>query len=190
MIVNTNVPLLPHFIRYTYLFDLALRQGYPVLLVGPTGTGKTSLVARHLLGGGRAADAAAAAADGPDTPGGGGGGNGGGGAGGDGGAVGGAPRGKWQPVFLSLSARTSAGMAQEQARWGRGAGPTAPGMHALGEGGGACGAWGARAGGVVTARHARGSPAAAPTNPSTRPATATHAPNPSPPPTRAAAAAG
>lgn len=100
------------------MFDLALRQRYPLLLVGPTGTGKTTLIMRHLLGGGSqrsasgeagqeasgdtspdSADAGQArdkaAATGPAL-------------------VGGLTPDKWVPVFLTLSARTTANMAQEQ----------------------------------------------------------------------------
>ncbi|KAI8468854.1 MAG: dynein heavy chain 8 [Monoraphidium minutum] len=106
--------------RYSFLFDLSLRQRYPLLLIGPTGTGKTTLVMRHLLGGGGGGGA---------SSGGGGGGGAGGQAGeggedeegsahdsggGSGGLVGGLAAGKWVPVFLTLSARTTAGMTQEQ----------------------------------------------------------------------------
>jgi dynein heavy chain len=103
--------------RYTYLFDLSLRQGYPLLLVGPTGTGKTTIVTRHLLGnggsgGGGGGGAAQSEGDGGE----------GGGAGQPQAApalVGGLAADKWVPVFLTLSARTTANMAQEQVGEGR-----------------------------------------------------------------------
>lgn len=67
--------------RYTFLLDTALAAGQPLLMVGPTGTGKSTYINRHLVGG--------------------------------------LPRDKWVPVFVTLSARTTAGMVQvsEGARW-------------------------------------------------------------------------
>jgi len=56
--------------------DLALQHGTPLLLVGPTGTGKSTYVGRHLLSG--------------------------------------LPQDKWLPVLLTLSARTTANMTQDQ----------------------------------------------------------------------------
>lgn len=38
--------------RYTYLLDLALQHGQPLLMVGASGTGKTSIIAAHILSGG------------------------------------------------------------------------------------------------------------------------------------------
>lgn len=38
--------------RYTYLLDLALQHAQPLLLVGASGTGKTSIIAAHILNGG------------------------------------------------------------------------------------------------------------------------------------------
>ena len=35
--------------RYTYLLDLALQHDQSVLMVGPTGTGKSVYINRHLL---------------------------------------------------------------------------------------------------------------------------------------------
>jgi hypothetical protein len=102
--------------RYTYLFDLSLRHRYPLLLAGPTGTGKTTLVMRHLLGrsGG---SGAAAAGDGLD---------GGGAAAPPPALVGGVFSDKWVPVFLTLSARTSANVTQDQVTRGQGAGDAIP----------------------------------------------------------------
>eukprot|EP00201_Polytomella_parva_P020499 CAMPEP_0175042260 /NCGR_PEP_ID=MMETSP0052_2-20121109/2450_1 /TAXON_ID=51329 ORGANISM="Polytomella parva, Strain SAG 63-3" /NCGR_SAMPLE_ID=MMETSP0052_2 /ASSEMBLY_ACC=CAM_ASM_000194 /LENGTH=3805 /DNA_ID=CAMNT_0016305023 /DNA_START=33 /DNA_END=11446 /DNA_ORIENTATION=+ len=37
-------------VRYTFLLDLAVKSKYPALLVGPTGTGKTILVQKHIFG--------------------------------------------------------------------------------------------------------------------------------------------
>ncbi len=37
--------------RYTFLLDLALQDGQPLLMVGPTGTGKTTYMSRQLLQG-------------------------------------------------------------------------------------------------------------------------------------------
>jgi dynein heavy chain len=56
-----------------------VRAGHPLLLVGPTGTGKSVYVQRHLLQG--------------------------------------LPQDKWVPALITLSARTSAGMVQEQVSW-------------------------------------------------------------------------
>lgn len=39
---------LPAHRRYSYLLDLAVRAGHPALVVGPTGTGKSVLVAKYL----------------------------------------------------------------------------------------------------------------------------------------------
>lgn len=119
----------PHCPRYTYLFDLSLSQGYPLLLVGPTGTGKTTIVMRHLLGGTAPANsskgfAAAGALESEQAaeqgeaaeP------AGGEAAGGKQGGVpppglvGGVAADKWVPMFLTLSARTTANMAQDQVR--------------------------------------------------------------------------
>jgi len=106
----------PH--RYTYLFDLSLRHGYPLLLVGATGTGKTTIVMRHMLGSSSGVLATAASGAQPagdagleGSP---------GDAGGRAAAgerlVGGAAPDKWLPVFLTLSARTTANMMQDQVR--------------------------------------------------------------------------
>jgi len=38
-------------VRHTYLLDVLLRQGTPMLLGGATGTGKTATVTSHLMGG-------------------------------------------------------------------------------------------------------------------------------------------
>lgn len=38
--------------RYTYLLDLALQHGQPLLMVGASGTTKTSIIAAHILNGG------------------------------------------------------------------------------------------------------------------------------------------
>lgn len=38
--------------RYTYLLDLAQQHGQPLLMVGASGTGKTSIIAAHILNGG------------------------------------------------------------------------------------------------------------------------------------------
>lgn len=53
---------------YSFLLDTAVRHCLPVLLVGPTGTGKSVYISRYLVG---------------------------------------LPKDKWQPVFITLSARTS-----------------------------------------------------------------------------------
>jgi dynein heavy chain len=83
------------------MFDLALRQGYPMLLVGPTGTGKTTIVTRHLLGGSRRSpDSGADGWPGDDSR--------------EQALVGGVPAAEWVPVFLTLSARTTANMTQDQ----------------------------------------------------------------------------
>lgn len=37
--------------RYTFLLDRALQHRQPILLVGPSGTGKTCIIAAHLLSG-------------------------------------------------------------------------------------------------------------------------------------------
>lgn len=37
--------------RYTFLLNTAIQAGYPILLVGPTGTGKSVYVNRHLMSG-------------------------------------------------------------------------------------------------------------------------------------------
>lgn len=63
--------------RYTYLLDLAVQHRQPLLLVGASGTGKTSIITAHLLNGGLPADL-------------------------------------WMPVCVTLSARTSASMLQDQ----------------------------------------------------------------------------
>ena len=62
--------------RYTFLLDLALQHNQPLLMVGPTGTGKSVYMNRHLLQG--------------------------------------LPKDKWTPVFITMSARTSANMVQDQ----------------------------------------------------------------------------
>lgn len=41
-----------HVRRYTYLLDLALQHGQPLLMVGASGTAKTSIIAAHILNGG------------------------------------------------------------------------------------------------------------------------------------------
>lgn len=64
--------------RYTYLLDLALTHSQPLLMVGPTGTGKSVYITRHLLAG--------------------------------------LPKETWTPVFVTLSAATSANITQEQVR--------------------------------------------------------------------------
>lgn len=64
----------------TYLLDVALQHGIPLLLVGPTGTGKSTYVGKHLLTG--------------------------------------LPQDAWMPVNITLSARTSANMTQDQVRRG------------------------------------------------------------------------
>ncbi|KAF6263196.1 dynein heavy chain 8 [Scenedesmus sp. NREL 46B-D3] len=64
--------------RYTYLLDLAIQHRQPLLMVGPSGTGKTCIIAAHLLSGK------------------------------------GLPEELWMPVAVTLSARTSASMLQEQ----------------------------------------------------------------------------
>lgn len=38
--------------RYTYLLDLALQHGQPLLMVGASGTAKTSIITAHILNGG------------------------------------------------------------------------------------------------------------------------------------------
>eukprot|EP00955_Chlamydomonas_euryale_P064420 358972-Chlamydomonas_euryale.AAC.1 len=63
-------------VRYTYLLDMALQHNQPLLMVGPTGTGKSVYMSRHLVKG--------------------------------------LPGDKWTPVFITMSARTSANMVQEQ----------------------------------------------------------------------------
>lgn len=65
--------------RVTFLLDVALQHNIPLLLVGPSGTGKSTYVGRHMQQG--------------------------------------LSQAAWQPVFITLSARTTAGMAQEQVRW-------------------------------------------------------------------------
>jgi len=60
----------------TFLLDMALRDNYPMLLVGPSGTGKSVYIRRHLISG--------------------------------------LPKEDWVQVFLTFSARTTAGMAQDQ----------------------------------------------------------------------------
>ena len=35
-------------VRYTYLLDKAVTAGYPILLCGPTGTGKSVYILQHL----------------------------------------------------------------------------------------------------------------------------------------------
>ena len=42
----------PLLCSYTFLLDTALAASQPLLLVGPTGTGKSVYVGRHLVGGG------------------------------------------------------------------------------------------------------------------------------------------
>ncbi len=64
--------------RYTYLLDLALQHNQPLLMVGPTGTGKSVYMNRHLVQG--------------------------------------LPKEKWTPIFITMSARTTANMVQEQVR--------------------------------------------------------------------------
>jgi dynein heavy chain len=66
--------------RYTYLLDLAIQHRQPLLMVGPSGTGKTCIIAAHLLSGK------------------------------------GLPQELWMPVAVTLSARTSANMLQDQVR--------------------------------------------------------------------------
>eukprot|EP00878_Enallax_costatus_P024290 GHUV01025916.1.p1 GENE.GHUV01025916.1~~GHUV01025916.1.p1 ORF type:complete len:555 (+),score=133.09 GHUV01025916.1:2513-4177(+) len=64
--------------RYTYLLDLAIQHRQPLLMVGPSGTGKTCIIATHLLSGkGLSTD-------------------------------------HWTPSAVTLSARTSANMLQDQ----------------------------------------------------------------------------
>jgi ABC-type transporter Mla maintaining outer membrane lipid asymmetry ATPase subunit MlaF len=60
------------------LLDLAIQHKQPLLMVGPSGTGKTCIIAAHLLSGK------------------------------------GLPQELWMPVAITLSARTSANMLQEQ----------------------------------------------------------------------------
>jgi len=62
--------------RYTYLLDISLQHDFPLLMVGPTGTGKSVYINRHLVQG--------------------------------------LPGDRWSPIFVTLSARTSANMTQEQ----------------------------------------------------------------------------
>eukprot|EP00798_Chlamydomonas_sp_ICE-L_P012761 gene12761-16012_t len=62
--------------RYTYLLDLALTHNQPLLMVGPTGTGKSVYINRHLADG--------------------------------------LPKEKWTPIFITMSARTTGNMTQEQ----------------------------------------------------------------------------
>lgn len=64
--------------RYTYLLDLAIQHRQPLLMVGPSGTGKTCIIAAHLLSGKGLAQEL------------------------------------WMPVAITLSARTTANMLQEQ----------------------------------------------------------------------------
>lgn len=64
--------------RYTFVLDTAIKNHYPVLLVGPTGTGKSVYINNHLVRG--------------------------------------LPQDKFLPIFVTLSARTSANMLQEQVR--------------------------------------------------------------------------
>lgn len=66
------------YCRYTYLLDLAIQHRQPLLMVGPSGTGKTCIIAAHLLSG-----------KGLTTE-------------------------QWTPVAVTLSARTSANMLQDQ----------------------------------------------------------------------------
>lgn len=42
--------------RYTYLLDLALQHNQPLLMVGGSGTGKTSTITAHILNGGLSQD--------------------------------------------------------------------------------------------------------------------------------------
>lgn len=70
-------PLLLLF-RYAYLLDLAIQHRHPLLMVGPSGTGKTCIIAAHLLSGK------------------------------------GLPQDLWTPVAITLSARTTANMLQDQ----------------------------------------------------------------------------
>ena len=48
---NYPPPLLdpPPPLRYTFLLDLALQHNQPLLMVGPTGTGKSVYMNRHLV---------------------------------------------------------------------------------------------------------------------------------------------
>lgn len=62
--------------RYTFLMDLCIQDNQPLLMVGPTGTGKSVYINRHLI----------------ST----------------------LPKDKWLPIFITLSARTTANMTQEQ----------------------------------------------------------------------------
>eukprot|EP00879_Flechtneria_rotunda_P024458 GHRR01025929.1.p1 GENE.GHRR01025929.1~~GHRR01025929.1.p1 ORF type:complete len:382 (+),score=98.71 GHRR01025929.1:177-1322(+) len=64
--------------RYSYLLDLAVQHRQSLLMVGPSGTGKTSIIAAHLLGG-----------------------------------RGLSPE-QWVPIAITLSARTTANMLQQQ----------------------------------------------------------------------------
>ena len=63
-------------LRYTFLLDLALQHNQPLLMVGPTGTGKSVYMNRHLVQG--------------------------------------LPKEKWTPIFITMSARTTANMVQDQ----------------------------------------------------------------------------
>ncbi|CAG9462898.1 unnamed protein product [Pedinophyceae sp. YPF-701] len=62
--------------RYTFLLDLAIQHQQPMLLVGPTGTGKSVYIRRHLVSG--------------------------------------LPKGAWVQIFVTMSARTTANMTQDQ----------------------------------------------------------------------------
>lgn len=62
--------------RYTYLLNLAVTHGQPLLMVGPTGTGKSTYINRYLLQG--------------------------------------LPQDVWVPLNITLSARTTSNMVQEQ----------------------------------------------------------------------------
>lgn len=62
--------------RYTFLLDVSLQSNFPLLMVGPTGTGKSVYMSSHLVSG--------------------------------------LPGDKWSPIFITLSARTSSNMTQDQ----------------------------------------------------------------------------
>lgn len=62
--------------RYTFLLDASLQHGQSLLMVGPTGTGKSTYINRHLVQG--------------------------------------LPKEKWTPIMLTMSARTTGNMTQEQ----------------------------------------------------------------------------